>query len=50
VGQVQLLHKMLYDCKHRPMEFTVSDWVWLHLLHRPMASLDVQGRSKLGPK
>jgi hypothetical protein len=24
--------------------------VWLHLIHRPLASLDVKGRSKLGPK
>jgi hypothetical protein len=32
------------------MEFTVGAWVWLRLLHRPMSSLDVQGRGKLGPK
>ncbi|WVZ80625.1 LOW QUALITY PROTEIN: hypothetical protein U9M48_028084 [Paspalum notatum var. saurae] len=24
-------------------------WVWLHLLDQPAASLDVRGRSKLGP-
>jgi hypothetical protein len=48
--QVQQHHKAFYDRHHRPLEFTVGQWVWLHLLHRPMASLDVRGRGKLGPK
>jgi hypothetical protein len=48
--QVQQHHKAFYDRHHRPLEFTVGQWVWLHLLHRPMASLDVHGRGKLGPK
>jgi hypothetical protein len=29
--------------------FDVGQWVWLQLLHRPMATLDVKGRGKLGP-
>jgi hypothetical protein len=28
----------------------VGQWVWLRLLHRPMASLDVKSGGKLGPK
>lgn len=28
----------------------IGDWVWLRLLHRPMASLEPKGRGKLGPK
>jgi hypothetical protein len=28
----------------------VGEWAWLHLLHRPIASLDVKGCGKLGPK
>jgi hypothetical protein len=28
----------------------VGHWVWLRLLNRPLASLDVRDRSKLGPK
>jgi hypothetical protein len=27
-----------------------DQWVWLRLLHRPIASLDVKGSGKLGPK
>jgi hypothetical protein len=26
----------------------VGDWVWLRLLHRPIASIAVKGRDKLG--
>lgn len=32
------------------MEFSVGDWVWLRLLHRPIASLSVSVHGKLGPK
>lgn len=32
------------------MEFALGQWVWLRLLHRPVASLHVKGRGKLGPK
>jgi hypothetical protein len=28
----------------------VHDWVWLRLLNRPVASLDITGRGKLGPR
>lgn len=28
----------------------MGQWVWLRLLHCPLASLDVRRRSKLGPK
>jgi hypothetical protein len=41
---------MHFDHKHRVVEFQTGDWVWLRLLHRPIASLDNIGRSKLGPK
>jgi hypothetical protein len=27
----------------------MHDWVWLHLLNRPVASLDITWRGKLGP-
>lgn len=46
--QAQQHYKMYYDQKHRALEFQVGQWVWLRLLHRPIASLDVQGRGKLG--
>jgi hypothetical protein len=39
-----------YDRKHQEVTFAVGQLVWLRLLHRPLASLDVKGRSKLGPK
>jgi hypothetical protein len=32
------------------MEFAVGDWVWLHLLHRPIQSLVPGARGKLGPR
>jgi hypothetical protein len=32
------------------MHFTTGEWVWLRLIHRPMASLDIKGRGKLGPR
>lgn len=43
-------HKFHYDKKHRPLEFTLGEWVWLHLVHPRMVSLNVQGLGKLGPK
>jgi hypothetical protein len=46
----QQRYKGFYDRKHREVEFAVGDWVWLRLIHRPLASLDVRGRGKLGPK
>jgi hypothetical protein len=32
------------------VEFEPGQWVWLRLLHRPVALLQVKGRGKLGPK
>jgi hypothetical protein len=40
--------KCYYDYKHRDMEFAINQGVWLHLLHRPIASLDRTEHSKLG--
>jgi hypothetical protein len=46
--QAQQQYKCFYDRKHREVSFDVGQWVWLRLIHRPLASLDVRGRSKLG--
>lgn len=48
--QAQQHYKAVYDRRHRPLEFAPGQWVWLPLLHRPVASLQVKGRGKLGPK
>jgi hypothetical protein len=48
--QAQQQHKAFYDRKHRQLDFVVGEGAWLRLLHRPIASLDVKGRGKLGPK
>jgi hypothetical protein len=48
--QAQYHYKLYHDRKHREVEFQVGQWVWLWLISRPLASLDVRGRSKLGPK
>lgn len=48
--QAQQQHKAYYDRQHGEAEFQVGQWVWLRLLHRPVASLDVEGHDKLGPK
>jgi hypothetical protein len=48
--QAQQHHTTFYDRHHRPLKFTMGQWVWLRLLHCPMASLDVKCRGKLGPK
>jgi hypothetical protein len=48
--QAQQQYKLYYDWCHRELEFEPGQWVWLRLLHHPMASLDVQGLGKLGPK
>jgi hypothetical protein len=39
--QAQQQHKSFYDCHHRLLEFTVGQWVWLYLLHRPLALLNL---------
>jgi hypothetical protein len=43
-------YKAFYDRNHREVEFEVGQWMWLRLIHRPIASLNVAGRGKLGPK
>ena len=48
--QSQQFYKAHYDGRHWMIEFEVGTWVWLRLLHRPAASLNVHGRQKLGPK
>jgi hypothetical protein len=48
--QAQQHYKSAYDAKHLAVEFNEGDWVWLRLLQWPVASLSIQGRSKLGPK
>jgi hypothetical protein len=48
--QAQQYYKLHYDRKHREVEFQVGQLVWLGLISRPLASLEVQGRGKLGPK
>jgi hypothetical protein len=48
--QAQQHYKAVYDRRHQLVMFAPGQWVWLRLLHRPVASLQVQGRGKLGPK
>jgi hypothetical protein len=48
--QAQQHYKVYYDRGHRELEFEEGQWVWLHLLHRRVASLDVKGRGNLGPQ
>jgi hypothetical protein len=46
----QQRYKAYYKCNHHDVEYHVGQWVWLRLLHHPVASLPAQGRGKLGPK
>ena len=48
--QAQEYARRHYDNKHRALEFSVGDWVWLRLLHRPTQALVPGRRGKLGPK
>jgi len=48
--QAQQHYKAVYDKRHRPVEYAPGQWVWLRLMHRPAASLNVRGRGKLGPR
>jgi hypothetical protein len=48
--QAQQHYKSAYDAKHLTVEFNEGDWVRLRLLQWPVASLSIQGRSKLEPK
>jgi hypothetical protein len=47
--QAQQHYKSYYNKKHRALQFSVRDWVWLRLLNRLVASLDITGCGKLGP-
>jgi hypothetical protein len=48
--QAQQHYKKFYDARHCEVEFAVGQWVWLRLIHHPIASLDIKGQGKLGPK
>jgi hypothetical protein len=48
--QAQEQAKLFYDARHTPMEFGDGDWVWVKLLHRPVASLPAQSKGKLAPR
>jgi len=44
--QAQQQHKAACDRYHRELQFSPGDWVWLRLLHRPVASLQVTGQGR----
>lgn len=46
----QQYHKAQYHRHHREAVFQAGEWVWLRLLRRQLTSMDVRGRSKLGPR
>jgi hypothetical protein len=48
--QAQAYTKKYYDAKHRPLEFSIGDWVLLRLLHRLAQSLVPGFRGKLSPR
>ena len=48
--QAQAYAKQYYDAQHRPLEFSVGDWVLLRLLHRPAQSLLPGFHGKLSPR
>uniref|UniRef100_A0A0A9HMQ5 Tf2-1-like SH3-like domain-containing protein n=1 Tax=Arundo donax TaxID=35708 RepID=A0A0A9HMQ5_ARUDO len=48
--QAQEQAKLYYDTKHTEVAFGVGDWVWLKLLHRPVASLSTPVKGKLAPR
>jgi hypothetical protein len=48
--QAQQHAKQAYDRHHREVSFSVGEWVWLHLRHRPMASISEQQKGKLRPR
>ncbi|WVZ98182.1 LOW QUALITY PROTEIN: hypothetical protein U9M48_043651, partial [Paspalum notatum var. saurae] len=48
--QAQQVQKAQHDRGHRELIFTPGEWVWLRLLHRPAASLDIRSQGKLGPR
>ena len=48
--QAQAIHKKHYDKLHRPVSYTVGDWVLLRLRHRAPASLPQVTKGKLKPR
>ena len=48
--QAQQHAKRHYDNNHKPLEFTVNDWVWLRLLNRNTHSLLQGTKTKLSPR
>lgn len=48
--QAQTYAKKHYNNHHRALEFAVSDWVWLRILHRSAQSLLPEPRGKLSPR
>jgi hypothetical protein len=48
--QAQHHYKIQYNHKRWELQFAMGDWVWLCLLHQPMASLNIKCRGKLQPK
>jgi hypothetical protein len=48
-AQLKERNEFLGEIRDRPMDYEVGQWVWLWLLHRSMASLEVKGCGKLGP-
>jgi hypothetical protein len=45
--QAQQVAKMQYDRQHRNVSFTVGEWAWLRLHHRPHGSLAASSTGKL---
>lgn len=48
--QAQALMKNQYDERHRDVEFSVGDWVWLCIHHHAATTVAGQTTSKLGPR
>jgi hypothetical protein len=48
--QAQEQVKLFYDVKHTDVSFSIGDWVWVKLFHRPIASLPHQTKGKLAPR
>jgi hypothetical protein len=48
--QAQAVQKAFYDQHHRDVSYQVSDWVWLRLRHRELASLPQVTKGKLKPR
>ena len=48
--QAQVTMKSYQDQRHREVEFSVGDWVWLRLQQRTAVGVTTTSPSKLGPK